>query len=96
MSFDSDRIAAQLRVLLSVLVPAAVLMTLLPSTQVAGGVALVALAAAVTLIQVTRVVLPMVAAPPRARGPQTATHPPVCRSITLPQDPIRPRAPGLV
>ncbi|GAB3583845.1 hypothetical protein [Calidifontibacter terrae] len=94
---DTDRLAARLRVLLSLFLPTLALIAISSSTQaLAGGAALVVLAAAIAVVEGVRRALPPRSAPPRARAAQTATFAPVCRSIALPQDPIRPRAPGLV
>lgn len=94
---DRDRIAAWLRVLLVVTAPAALLLMVTPSaTLLSGATVLVVLTAAATAVAAVRVVVLPATAPPRARGPQTATFAPICRCLALPQDPVRPRAPGLV
>lgn len=96
-SLSSDRLAAQLRVLLTLLVPSVVLLAMVPSAQMlTAGAALVVLATTVALVQTIRAAIAPRSIPPRAREPQTATFAPICRAIALPQDPIRPRAPGLV
>lgn len=92
-----DTLAAQLHVLLSLVAPAVVLAGLAPGHQLlVSGAALVVLTAAIGVVQTARTVLLLRPVVPRVRSAQTATFTPVCRCITLPQDPIRPRAPGLV
>ena len=92
-----DGLAAQLHMLHSLVAPAVVLASLAPGHQLlVGGAVFVALTAAIAMVHIARTVLPPRPVTPRVRSAQTATYPPVCRSLTLPQDPIRPRAPGLV
>ncbi|WP_431841574.1 hypothetical protein [Calidifontibacter indicus] len=92
-----DTPAAQLHVLLSLVAPTVVLASVAPGHQLlVGGAAFVALTAAIAMVHLARTVLLLRPVAPLVRSAQTATFTPVCRCITLPQDPIRPRAPGLV